>query len=57
MIVNITTLTFELKILNSMYGGFFTFKSADCILFLDMIGTFFVFKKVITRCRSPPLSI
>lgn len=54
MIVNVRTLTYELKINNFVYKGFFALKSANRILFLDMVGTFFAFNKVINRCRSPP---
>jgi len=34
--------------------GVYALKSTNCILFLDMIGTFFAFIKKIYRCRSPP---
>ena len=45
MIVNVRTLTYELKINNFFYRGLFALKSANRILFLDMIGTFFAFYK------------
>ena len=54
MIVNVRTLIYELKTVNFIYNGFVTLKSADYILFLDMIGIFFVFKSVVIRCRGPP---
>ena len=54
MILNLTTLTYELKNDNFVVVGLYALKSADRILFLDMVGTFFVFKKIIPKCRSPP---
>ena len=54
MILNLTTLTYELKNDNFVVVGLYALKSADRILFLDMVGTFFVFKRIIPKCRSPP---
>ena len=45
---------FYVEVNRNLYMGFYAPKSADRILFLDMVGTFFAFKRVIAKCRSPP---
>lgn len=54
MIVNLTTLSYEFILNGFVNEGVYALKSANRILFLDMVGTFFVFEKVIPKCRSPP---
>ena len=55
MVVNKSTLSYKLILLdNFVYVGLFALKSANRVLFLDTVGTFFVFKSVMQRCRSPP---
>lgn len=44
---------FYVEVNRNVYMGFYAPKSANRILFLDMVGTFFTFKRVIAKCRSP----
>lgn len=37
-----------------VYVEVYALKSANRILFLDMVGTFFVFKTIKAKSRSPP---
>jgi len=54
MIVKKTTLSY-INFLNIFVNmGLYALKSANHIMFFGMVGTFFVFKKGINRCRSPP---
>lgn len=55
MIIKINYLNKKRK--KDVYVEVYALKSANRILFLDMVGTFFAFKRVIAKCRSPPLSI
>ena len=54
MIVKKTTLSYKIFLNNFVNVGLYALKSANRILFLDMVGTFFAFKRVIPKCRSPP---
>jgi len=54
MIVKKTTLSYINFLNNFVVVGLRALKSANRILFLDMVGTFFVFKNVIFRNRGPP---
>ena len=54
MVVNKSTLSYKLILDNFVYVGLFALKSASRVLFLDTVGTFFVFKSVMHRGRSPP---
>lgn len=54
MVVNKSTLSYKLILDNFVYVGLFALKSANRVLFLDTIGTFFAFKSVMQRGRSPP---
>ena len=54
MIVIKTTLSYINFLNNIVAMGLFALKSANRILFIDMVGTFFAFKRVIPKCRSPP---
>lgn len=52
MIIKINYLNKNRK--KDVYVEVYALKSANRILFLDMVGTFFAFKRVIAKCRSPP---
>ena len=54
MIVKKTTLSYINFLNNYVVVELYALKSADRISLLDMVGTFFVFKKIIPRGRSPP---
>ena len=54
MIVKKTTLSYINFLNNFVIVGLYALKSANRILLLDMVGTFFVFKGVIFRNRGPP---
>ena len=54
MIVRKTTLSYINFLNNFVFVGVYALKSANRILFIDMVGTFFAFKRVIPKCRSPP---
>ena len=54
MIVKKTTLSYINFLNNFVVVGLYALKSADRISLLDMVGTFFVFKKVIFKNRGPP---
>jgi len=54
MIVKKTTLSYINFLNNFVVMGLYALKRANRILFLDMVGSFFAFKRVIPKCRSPP---
>ena len=54
MIVKKTTLSYINFLNNFVVVGLYALKSADRISLLDMVGTFFVFKRAILRNRGPP---
>lgn len=54
MIVRKTTLSYVNFLNNFPTKGLHALKSANRILLLDMVGTFFVFKREIFRNRGPP---
>ena len=54
MIVKESTLSYIFYLINFIVVGGYALKSANRILFIDMVGTFFAFKRVIPKCRSPP---
>ena len=54
MIVRKTTLSYINFLNNFVLVGVYALKSANRILFIDMVGTFFAFKRGISKCRSPP---
>jgi len=54
MIVKKTTLSYINFLNNFVVMGLYALKSADRILLLGTVGTFFVFKKVTLRNRGPP---
>ena len=54
MIVEKTTLSYINFLDNFIVMGVYALKRANRILILDMVGSFFAFKKIIPKCRSPP---
>jgi len=54
MIVEKTTLSYINFLKNFIVMGVYALKRANRILILDMVGSFFAFKKIIPKCRSPP---
>lgn len=54
MIVEKTTLSYINSLNIFVYMGAFALKSANRIFVMDMVGTFFAFKRIIPKCRSPP---
>jgi len=54
MIVEKTTLSYINFLNNFVVMGLYALKSANRISLLDMVGTFFVFKKIFYRSRGPP---
>ena len=54
MIVEKTTLSYINFLDNFIVMGVYALKRANRILFLDMVGSFFAFKSIIPKCRSPP---
>ena len=54
MIVRKTTLSYINFLDNFIVMGVYALKRANRILFLDMVGSFFAFKSIIPKCRSPP---
>ena len=54
MIVIKTTLSYINFLNNIVAMGLFALKSANRILLIDMVGTFFAFKGLIYRNRGPP---
>lgn len=55
MIVKKTTLSYINFLNNFVVVGLYALKSADRISLLDMVGTFFVFKRALFRNRGPPI--
>ena len=54
MIVIKTTLSYINFLNNIVAMGLFALKSANRILLIDMVGTFFAFKELICTIRGPP---
>jgi len=54
MIVEKTTLSYIIFLNNFIVMGVYALKRANRILILDMVGSFFAFKRIIPKCRSPP---
>lgn len=54
MIDNFIIINYKYKISKIIYMGIYALKSVDYIFNLDVIDTFFVFKRCVYRCRSPP---
>ena len=54
MIVKKTTLSYINFLNNFIVMGVYALKRANRILILDMVGSFFAFKRIIPKCRSPP---
>ena len=54
MIVIKTTLSYINFLNNIVAMGLFALKSANRILLIDMVGTFFAFKELIYTIRGPP---
>lgn len=54
MSVNLISFEVKYNISNNIFMGLRALKSANRILFLDMVGTFLIFKSVILRNRGPP---
>ena len=54
MIVNESTLSYIFYLNNFIVVGVYALKSANRILLIDMVGTFFAFKELICTIRGPP---
>ena len=54
MIVKESTLSYIFDLINFVVMGVYALKSANRILLIDMVGTFFAFKGLIYRNRGPP---